>query len=130
MITNFNEILPTDLQHFYKASDLVVLPHRTVLNSGALLLAYSFGLPVIAPKVGCLAELLEPTAAIAFDAESDQSLEDALVTAPSLANQEARHTARTIAESRPVREMSSAFLEALDGLFPGVTRSTSMKAAI
>ena len=64
VIANFNEILPTDLQHFYKASDVAVIPQRVVLNSGALLLAYTFGLPVIAPRSGCVAELLDDRASM------------------------------------------------------------------
>ena len=117
VIANFNEILPTDLQHFYKASDVAVIPQRVVLNSGALLLAYTFGLPVIAPRSGCVAELLDDRASIGFDLESAESLEDALMAAPTLAKPGARVAARAIADSRPVEEMSAAFLSALDGIF-------------
>jgi glycosyltransferase involved in cell wall biosynthesis len=113
-VVNFNEILPEDLQYFYKAADVAVLPQRNALNSGALLLAYSFGLPVIAPRVGCLSELLDEDAAIGFEPNADGSLEDALVGAVVLANPRARSAAYSIAVSRPVGAMSSAFLTALD----------------
>jgi hypothetical protein len=56
-------------------------------------------------------------AALGFDADSAESLEEAIVSAPSLANSGARRAAREIADSRPIEEMSSRFLEALDGLF-------------
>ena len=117
VMANLNEILPEDLQYLYKASDAAVIPHRRVLNSGALLLAYTFGVPVVAPRVGCLAELLEKRASIGFDVHAAEALEDALVASPSLQNEEARRAAREIAASRPVEEMSTRFFEALDGIF-------------
>jgi glycosyltransferase involved in cell wall biosynthesis len=45
---------------YFKASDVSVLPYTLVFQSGVLLLAYSFGLPVIATDVGSLAEDIIP----------------------------------------------------------------------
>jgi glycosyltransferase involved in cell wall biosynthesis len=39
-------------------ADAAVLAYRDVFSSGALLLALSFGLPVVAPDVGTAAELV------------------------------------------------------------------------
>lgn len=43
-----------DIEAFFKAADVLVLPYRHVYQSGVLFLAYSFGLPVIAADVGSL----------------------------------------------------------------------------
>ncbi len=45
-----------DVEAFFKAADVLVLPYRQVYQSGVLFLAYSFGLPVIAADVGSLKE--------------------------------------------------------------------------
>jgi glycosyltransferase involved in cell wall biosynthesis len=39
---------------YFKAADILVLPYTYIFQSGVLLLAYSFGLPVIATDVGSL----------------------------------------------------------------------------
>lgn len=49
--------IPDDeLQVFYAAADLVVLPFQEILNSGSTLLALSFNRPVLAPHLGALPE--------------------------------------------------------------------------
>jgi len=50
-------IADEEFQNFYNAADITVLPFRQVLNSGSLLLAMSFGSPVIAPKMGSIPEI-------------------------------------------------------------------------
>jgi D-inositol-3-phosphate glycosyltransferase len=41
-----------DTELYFKAADVLVLPYTKVFQSGVLFLAYSFGLPVIATRVG------------------------------------------------------------------------------
>jgi D-inositol-3-phosphate glycosyltransferase len=49
------EFIPDqDVELYYKAADVLVLPYRHIFQSGVLFLAYSFGLPVIAADVGSL----------------------------------------------------------------------------
>lgn len=43
-----------ELQLFFKAADLVVLPFEEILNSGSLLLSLSFNRPVLAPHLGAV----------------------------------------------------------------------------
>lgn len=45
-----------DLQIFYNAADLVVLPFQATLNSGSVLLALSFSRPVLVPHIGAFPE--------------------------------------------------------------------------
>jgi glycosyltransferase involved in cell wall biosynthesis len=52
------EFIPDDQLHLYmSAADNVILPYKSILNSGALLLALSFNKPVIAPHIGAFIEL-------------------------------------------------------------------------
>jgi beta-1,4-mannosyltransferase len=50
---------PDDVQTYFAASDLVVLPYRRILNSGALMLALTFGRPVLVPDLGSMREQQE-----------------------------------------------------------------------
>ena len=47
--------VPTEeVQTFFAASDLVVLPYRRILNSGALMLALTLACPVLVPDLGSM----------------------------------------------------------------------------
>ncbi|HER25179.1 MAG TPA: glycosyltransferase [Candidatus Atribacteria bacterium] len=59
-IKTFFEFIPDDeIQIYMNAADVVVLPYRDILTSGAIILAMSFGKPVIAPAIGCIPETLD-----------------------------------------------------------------------
>ena len=45
-----------ETSYLFDSCDLVVLPYTDASNSGPLMLAYSFGKPVIVTNVGNLAE--------------------------------------------------------------------------
>lgn len=52
------EFIETDaMQCYMRATDIAVLPYSEILNSGAALLALSFGVPIVVPAIGSLAEL-------------------------------------------------------------------------
>ena len=47
------EFIPdNETERYFKAADVMVLPYTDIFQSGVLVLAYSFGLPVIASDVG------------------------------------------------------------------------------
>ncbi|QNI33068.1 glycosyltransferase family 4 protein [Alloacidobacterium dinghuense] len=48
---------PALVGKYFGAADLVVLPYRHILNSGAALLALSFNRPVLVPDLGAMSEL-------------------------------------------------------------------------
>jgi len=51
------EFIPDeDMELYFKAADVTVLPYTKIFQSGVLFLAYSFGLPVIVSDVGSLRE--------------------------------------------------------------------------
>jgi glycosyltransferase involved in cell wall biosynthesis len=68
----------SELQYFMRASDVVVLPYRDMTTSGAAILAFSFGVPIIAPaRVGFL-ELAADGRGITYDPEAADGLVRAL----------------------------------------------------
>ncbi|MCX7593404.1 MAG: glycosyltransferase family 4 protein [Fischerella sp.] len=66
------------IQLYMNASDVVVFPYRDILTSGAVLLAMSFGRACIAPRKGCIGEVLDDAGAILYDPDDEDSLLNAL----------------------------------------------------
>jgi glycosyltransferase involved in cell wall biosynthesis len=62
------------------AADVVVLPYRHVTTSGAALLAFSFGKPIIAPALPGFLELMHdnPELGLLYDPVAFHGLADAL----------------------------------------------------
>jgi beta-1,4-mannosyltransferase len=58
ILTRLEFIPDQDIQLYMNACDWVVLPFQSILNSGSILLALSFGRPVIVPKIGAIPEFL------------------------------------------------------------------------
>lgn len=52
-------IADDDLQIYFNAADVVVLPYKKIATSGSALLAFSFGKAVIVPRLGDLEDLPE-----------------------------------------------------------------------
>lgn len=48
-----------EIQNYMNAADVVVLPYKNVLTSGAAILAMSFGKAIIAPSIKCVADTLD-----------------------------------------------------------------------
>jgi beta-1,4-mannosyltransferase len=65
----------------FAAADLVVLPYRAVLTSGAAMLAFGYGRGVLAPRLGCLAELEDSGAVVLYDADAPAGLAAAVAQA-------------------------------------------------
>jgi glycosyltransferase involved in cell wall biosynthesis len=81
-ITLFDTHVPDDeVASYFAACDVVCLPFRKVTTSGSALLALSFGKPLIAPRIGALAELPDEVGYFYDPADADgleQSLERAV----------------------------------------------------
>lgn len=75
-IKTFFEFIPVaEIQIYMNATDVVVLPYRDILTSGAVILAMSFGKPVIAPAIGCIPETLDSGGSFLYN----PSVKDGLV---------------------------------------------------
>ena len=73
-----------DLQYYMNAGDVCVLPYRHVTTSGAAMLAFSFGKPVVAPALGAFPDLLREERGLLYDPEGASALLEALRRARSL----------------------------------------------
>lgn len=103
----FEEVPDEELQVPLRAADVVVLPHEKVLNSGAALLALTFGRPIIAPDTGCLSELVTDELGITFGDGTD--LARALRRASELRSAEHRRAAYQRALEHTATDMADAF---------------------
>lgn len=56
-----------DIQNYFKASNIMVLPYKNILTSGAALLSVTFNTPIIAPNTGLLPELIGEKQGFLFD---------------------------------------------------------------
>lgn len=66
ILLDLREVPDDEVSGLHLCADAAVLAYRDVFSSGALLLALSHGLPVVAPDVGTAAELAGPAAAELF----------------------------------------------------------------
>ncbi|KZY41209.1 hypothetical protein A3731_12260 [Roseovarius sp. HI0049] len=71
-----------ELQLFFNAADAAVYPYRNILTSGSMLLALSFGTPVVIPSVGHTREVLAGReAGVLYDPDKgDTALTEAIET--------------------------------------------------
>lgn len=111
IVARVGRVPDEDLQIFMKAADAVVLPHRLGLNSGALMLALSFARPIIAPRIGCIGEIVTANVGITFDPDSPGGLEAALVRAGELKDPRYREAARAKALAYSHETMASDFAD-------------------
>ena len=71
-----------ELQYYLNSADFVVLPYSKVLTSGAAMLAMSFGIPVIAPRIGLISEMIQDDVhGYLYDGGDPQGLNNAITKA-------------------------------------------------
>ena len=76
--TIFKFIPDDEIQMYMYAADIIVLPYRDILTSGAVILAMSFGKPVIAPAIGCIPDVLDSEGSILYDPSEKEGLVKAM----------------------------------------------------
>lgn len=67
IVLRADDISDDDLQLYLNAADVLAFPFKQVLTSGSAILAMSFGRPVIAPRLGCLPELVGEDAGFLYE---------------------------------------------------------------
>ncbi|MFY1635785.1 methyltransferase domain-containing protein [Solwaraspora sp. WMMB335] len=117
VIPVFTAIPNQEIQLYFKAADTVVLPYRSVLNSGIFHLAISYGRPVVAPRVGSLASLLDPAFSITFDPADRHGLSEALLAAPRLHGRQVELAALATARSYQFGDMGRDYAKLITELF-------------
>jgi len=74
-----SRFIPNDeLQYYFSASNVVVLPYTEILTSGGAMLAISFGRPVIAPRLGHLQDAISPECGVLYDPSDPEGLSRAM----------------------------------------------------
>lgn len=73
------EFVPDEeLQVLLRAADVIATPFLEIFTSGSVLLAMSFERAVIAPRRGCVVDVLDDEGAVLYDADDPQGLAGAL----------------------------------------------------
>lgn len=71
-------ITQDQIQVYINASDLIVFSYKKILTPGGIFLAMSFGKPVIAPRLGCITELVDEKGAFLYNPKETEGLLNAL----------------------------------------------------
>lgn len=102
-----------DVQRWFRAADLTVLPYRSVLNSGTAMLSATFGVPVMLPDLPALRALLDGESWVHW---FDNAAPDGLAAALGAfrPREQQREAARRFADRYPPREMSVAFRDLVE----------------
>jgi glycosyltransferase involved in cell wall biosynthesis len=109
IITRLERIPEWDLQIYLNAADVVVLPYEEALNSGALMLAFTFGRPVIASRRGLMTDLVTEDVGVLFDPDEPAGLERALRSADRLIDPQFAEATRARADQYTPRAMADDF---------------------
>jgi len=59
MITNLGFISNSEMQHWFKACDIIVQPYREITTSGSIYFAIAFKKPVVAPPLGNIPDVIQ-----------------------------------------------------------------------
>jgi glycosyltransferase involved in cell wall biosynthesis len=86
--TRFGFIESENVQHYMNAADVLVLPYRSILNSGSVHLGLSFGMPIITPQIGCIPEVVPPENTFLYDPDGSNALRNALINSYNCSNLE------------------------------------------
>lgn len=109
---------PEDVQFFMRAADAAVFPYLRSLNSGAVALAASFGLPAYVSSGTQLGGLLPEAGCRRFDLSDPEALQRVLGAGPSMETAEVRAAVRAHADGlRPGRvsgELADALVKTLE----------------
>ena len=65
-------VIPTyipdnEIQTYFRAADIAIFAFKKVFMSGSIILAESFGLPIIAPNIGCLPDLVPKSVGFTYN---------------------------------------------------------------
>lgn len=116
VISWMEEVPDIELQVFFNAADVVVLSHRTVLNSGGLFLAWTFGRPVIAPAAGTLPGLVSDDIGRLYAPGDVSGLAEAMAGATALTGPSVRRAAWDRARAFTPADAATALADVVDNL--------------
>ena len=113
VVVNLEWVPEEDVARYHQAADFAVFPFREVSNSASVLLARSFGLPVIIPDLANLGDV--PSAsAIRFEPGNIQQLAAALERAEHMSEDEYQRMRRAAASKVVQTDWRTAALLTID----------------
>lgn len=74
----FEFVTDNEIQIYMNAADVIVLPYKDILTSGSVMLAMSFGKPIIAPTIGCVPDVLDIEGSFLYNALEKDGLVNAM----------------------------------------------------
>jgi beta-1,4-mannosyltransferase len=101
-----------EVQWFFQSADCVVFPFRKILSSGSVMLAMSFGKPLIAPDLPVIRETMAENDVWWFDPDNADSLRSALNQAANTWSPEMGQANLQIAKSLTWEKMAKETLDA------------------
>lgn len=91
--------IPNDeVQLYFRAADVAVCPYERTLNSGAAMMAISFDVPVVAPRMGAFVDTFSKETAILYSPDKDDALADAMSDATRAPLEAMRQACARLAE--------------------------------
>ncbi len=94
-----SDFFPEDeFQYYLNAADVAVLPFREVMTSGSAIQALGFGLPVVLPRRGCMADLIDRSMGVLYDPDAPGALTAAMDRVRDMDLQAAGRAARAQAK--------------------------------
>ncbi|SMY09230.1 glycosyltransferase [Flavimaricola marinus] len=106
-----------EMQLFFRAADIAVYPYQKILTSGSLMLALSYGVPAVIPRVAMTAEVLDGhEAGMLYDPSAGVEALDAAVRSLLEAKDEGR--LETIAQNARARAEALDWPDAAELLAP------------
>ena len=114
-----------DVATYLRAADVAVLPYRETLNSGVLVLALTFGLPVVVVDAIGLRDLAVPAVARTFEPDDVAGLGTALAAAETMSRDEVAAAADRLLADRAPDLVAERFAVGLRRGLDGVESTTA-----
>lgn len=120
VVSRFARIPDDELQLWYGAADVAVLPYTNILNSAAFRLATSLGVPAVGPRMGALTAFDDKPYVRLFDPDSRDDLRDVVraAVADFAGNEQVRQVALRDAEAHAPEVMAAEFARFIEPLLP------------
>ncbi len=109
--TWFEYVPDAEVQYYMNASDVCVLPYRDVTTSGAAVLAFSFGKPIVAPALGGFRRLAADGRGITYEPLAEGALSASLIEARAMDLAGASQAALSWAQAHEWRSLAPSFAE-------------------
>jgi beta-1,4-mannosyltransferase len=110
-ITVLSDFVPRDaVAKLYAAADVSLHCYRNTLTSGSIPLAQSMGIAVVAPRVGCIEEMVPKSCGILYDPEAAGGLKAAMIQAMSANVRQMGREGRNFIANRTVQNFARELL--------------------